>query len=124
MSMLPFIDINTIDPLDIANATMVKKMIRNLVGDRFDHLIVHEGNNWINFWVFARIPVENLEPEILFLYVNKKSNIHNVSWCRKIITLAKKTGWIFAVDLLFLKYTNMLTLMGESNSVTSIVKTD
>jgi hypothetical protein len=124
MSMLPFIDTNTIDPLDIANATLTKKMIRNLVGNRFDHLIVHEGNNWINFWTLARIPIENLEPECLFLYVNKKSNLHNVSWCKKIVKLAKETGWIFAVDLMHLKYTNMLTSMGLNNSVTSTIKTD
>ena len=122
MSMLPFIDTETIDPLDVANATMIKKMIHQMVGDKFDHLIVKEGNNWMNFWTLARIPVSKLDPENLNLYVNKKSNLHNVSFCKKALQVAKRTGWIFASDLLQMKFTNKVTLLYADNFPTAVVK--
>lgn len=122
MSLLPFVDLESIDPLEVANSTLVKKMIRSLVGDKFDHLIIKEGNNWMNFWNLARIPLSKVKPEFLKLYVNRKSNLHNVAHCKKALMQAKEIDWIFAVDLLQMKFTNKITLLYKDKFSTSHVK--
>jgi len=74
---LPFVDIRNLDPNFIANATMVRKMIYNNVGNKLDHLI-RQTPIWNNTVYDQLIPLKNIDDNVLDISVKNRVNIRGL----------------------------------------------
>lgn len=110
MKMLPFVDIRDMSPEFVPQATMVKNMIYNNVGNMLDKLIVKETETWFRPIIKYKFKIDKIDPKIINIdYRSKKIKKHDLlglSQFYKTLKNSIKNNEIDLGSILVLKYIN------------------
>jgi len=107
LELLPFIDLNDIEPNYVANASLSRKIIQKNVGSALDELIINENNNWLNFHNKIYIKLDIIGKEFLSISANKKrQEISSFKYLKDQLLKAKENNFIDLSTILSLKFNN------------------
>lgn len=110
MKMLPFVDIRDMSPDFVPQATMVRDMIHNNVGNILDKLIVEETESWLRPLTKYKFKIDKIDHEAINInYRSNKIKRHDLlglsTFYRSTKSLMKDNEIDFR-SLLVLKYIN------------------